>query len=750
MSDLVATAPDGPGANAPMMDQPKDFGTGPQGVVSRWFAEIDQYRRQFGTWVKDCRKIERIYRATGTQGAVSKPQFGILWSNIETLKPAIYARPPVPVVARQFSDADPVGRAASMILRRAIQIQIEDGKVHRKLKQDRDDYLLYGRGVLWASYRPKIGKAPLLTTESEEHGEDVTGAQPTDGPVEEERLEGEEVVWDFVPRNDFLHQTARNWESVTWVGRQVFMTLDDGLARFGPKFRDVPLNFAPERRDGYDETQRSYQVFHRARVYEIWDIRTRRVIWLADGYDNVLDERDDPLGLHDFFPCPRPLYGTLTDANLVPVPDYIEYEVQAQQLDELTRRIKALAQTIKNVGAYNAAFKELARMFDEGLENELIGVQDWNAFSERNGLKGNIDFLPIADMVATLKTLIEARAQVKNDLYEITGISDVIRGAETAGPDKTATEIRTKGRYATLRLTDRQLAMAEHVRDILRITAEIVSEHFSPETLFQMCNWEQSEMAQSARDPMGLFMQALDLLKNDRLRSFRIDVEDKSTIAVDQEEEKAARVQFLEAVGGFVQQIMTIPPDLAPALAPMAGQMLMFAVRGFPVGLDVEQVIEDGIASVTKVVQQRAMQPPQPTPEMMKAEAAQQKAQMDMQIAQMQAQADMRMNEIKAQAASQKAAADVAIAQLQLQIEQIKAQAAGVALEQQASQAAAQNAQDQTEHLLKAQSAELERGRFQLEADQQAHDQAMDVAQLGLERDRLDMEEDRAEGDTAS
>lgn len=740
---------DAPGANAPMVNSPQDFGRGQQGVCARWFAEIEQARREFNNWYKECRSIERVYRGSRWVGDTQRQQFAILWSNIETLKPAIYARPPVPVVARQFSDADPVGRAASMILRRCIQIQIEDGKVHRKAKQVRDDYLLYGRGVMWASYRPRIGKIPQLTTEAEELGED-------------ERLEGEEVVWDFVHRSDFLHQPARNWESVTWVARQVQMTRDDGIARFGEKFRNVPLNFKPERRDGYDDTQKSYEVFHRARVYEIWDIRERKVIWLADGYWDVLDSMDDPLHLHDFFPCPRPLYGTLTDTNLVPVPDYVEYEPQAQQLDKLTFRIRNLTEAIKATGVYNSAHHEISRMFNENAENELIPVRDWAAFADRAGFKGNFELLPVLEMAETLERLITARAQVKNDLYEITGISDVIRGAETTSGDKTATEIRTKGRYASLRLTDRQFAMAEYIRDVLRITGEIIAEHFSPETLFQACNWQQSEMARDAdaqaqQQPMmmgmppsiQLFQEAVGLLRDDRLRSFRIDVEDKSTIAADEEEQKAARVQFLESVAGFTAQMMALPPQLAPTLAPMIGKLFMFGVRGFPVGLEVETAIEDGIEAVTKQLQQQAANP-QPSPEMMKAQADAQKAAAQAQAAQMQAQTQMQMAQMKMQESQAKAAADLEIARIQLQIEMIKAQAAGVSLQAQATQAQAQNAQDQTEHVLKAAANERDDQRLAMEAQDQAHRQELDWAKLGLEADRLDMEEDKAEAGASS
>ena len=47
-------------------------------------------------------------------------KFAILWSNIQTLGPAVYARTPEPVVTRRYKDSDPVGRYASEVLERGI------------------------------------------------------------------------------------------------------------------------------------------------------------------------------------------------------------------------------------------------------------------------------------------------------------------------------------------------------------------------------------------------------------------------------------------------------------------------------------------------------------------------------------------------------------------------------------------------------------------------------------------------------
>ena len=760
---------DRPGNLAQQVEKPSDFAT----PATRWFAEFDQARLDCFDWWQCCNKIERIYRG-GKENAGSRDvAFSILWSNVETLKPAIYARPPVAVVARKYADRDPVGRAASMILRRCIEQTAEAGKLDRKLKQVRDDYLLYGRGMLWARYEAETSETGQVTEDTEEQGE---------------RVEAEEVCWDFVRREDFLHSPATNWESVTWVARRVRMTLEEGRKRFGSRFNDVPLEWQPNRERNANRPEEIRTIFARAEVYEVWDIAARKVHWLAQGYDKVLDSRPDPLKLRDFFPTPRPLYATLTDSSLVPVPDYEEYGPQADQLNELTERIRNVTRAIRVAGVYNSQFAEIANLLNDTGENQLVAITDWMEFAEKQGLKGSIDFLPILDMVQTLESLLNARGQVKSDLYEITGISDVIRGAETTSGDKTATEIKTKGKYATLRLSDRQAQMAEYVTDCLRITGEIVAEHFGPETLREMSCWDQSELAQDERDsmighnggppmggpmpsmppmgagapmpamePMGtpspmpsmppplpMFDQAVALLRNNRLRDFRIEIEDKSTIQADEIEQKQGRVEFLTAVGAFIEKALMIPPNLAPIMIPALGKMLMFGVRGFPIGLELETMLEDTITRLTKNAEMQAQQPPPPDPDVIKAQAVAATAQANIQIKQAESQAAMQVEQMRMQSMMARTQSDERIAQVQLQIKQLEAQMAGVKLQHEAAQSEAQNAQDMTEHVLAAQSAEIEAGDADLRYQAQTHQEMVDAADLVLRNRELDIKETAA------
>lgn len=711
-------------AAAPLeAESPADFGSGGDGKAARWREEIRHAQKGFDRWLNRCSEIERRYRAEPRNDLDDSVRFNVLWSNIETMLPAVYARPPVPVVMRRFRDQDPVGRAAAMILKRNIQHSIDVGELHALIKSVVKDWLLFARGTVWARYEPHFDTAampagtPAIAGAASDEGVQITD----DAENEQEEVAWEEVEWDFVHRDDFVHGPARTWPEVPWVARRVRMTRSAGVKRFGRKFRNVPLNWKPDAgatdRDGTPENP----FFKRAVVWEIWDLSERSVKWIAEDHDELLDEVGDPLGLDGFFPCPRPLYGTTTTSSLVPVPDYVQYQDQAMELDDLTGRIAHVTSSIQVRGTYDSRFPAIGRIFDEGTENQLIPVEQYAELAAKGGLEGALDFVPVEQFVNVLASLLESRAQVKTDLYEITGIADILRGS--TAPEETATAQRIKGRYATLRLTDRQLEVARYVRDVLRITGEIICKHFSPQTMKLASNFQASDIAQDAMPPgIGhnggpplppemaadlLFMQAVQLLRDDKLRSFRIDIEDQSTIALDDLEEQQQRVEFLTAVGSFIQQATQIPPDLAPALVPLFGKMLLFGVRGFRVGADMEGALEDALAKIDAQVAQKAEQPPPPSPEIIKAQADAQMAQMEMQAKQMQMQHD-----------AQEAAAEreLKLADMQAKIRQQEAQ----------------NAQDLTQHQIAVAAHEMDAQRLGMERVKADREYAIKLEELRL------------------
>ena len=194
--------------------------------------------------------------------------------------------------------------------------------------------------------------------------------------------------------------------------------------------------------------------------------------------------------------------------------------------------------------------------------------------------------------------------------------------------------------------------MARFVRDTVAIIAEIIAEHFRPEELVRMSGAQQLGDEQTV-------MAAIALLKDQGARDFEIDIETDSTVALDEEAEKQSTVEFVTAVTGYLEKSALIAQQ-SPAMTPLLLEMLMFAVRRFKAGRDLEQAFEKTAEAVMQEQQQRQANPP-PDPEM-------QKIQMEAQAKQQELAAKIEADKAKLQIDIQKGMADVEIKKAELAI----------------------------------------------------------------------------------
>lgn len=702
------------GSNTQRAETPDDFGKDKAGIAARWIAELrlaDQDMTKWRTRGEDIVKRYMDERDTTNRDAT---RFNVLWSNVETMKPAIYATPPKPVVQRRYLDADPVARAASTILQRAIQTMIETTGWHEVTDQCVMDYLLPGRGVPWVRYEPHFediqapqvqameaaedGMQPAVDT-PDTPGEEMAddGAQIT-GNAEGQEIAYEEVCWDYVYWKDFRHAPARTWQEVRWVAREVLMNREEGVERFGDVFRSVPMTWHP---NGLEKDDPAFQLFTRARVFEIWDKPSRKVFWVCPDFgEQCLDEKDDFLKLNDFFPCPRPLYATLSNGSLMPAADFKQYQDQANELDELTTRIAEIARDIKVAGLYDASNNGVERLLQEGHENKLIPVEGMAMFQQSGGMKGAIEWLPLESMVIALRELTEAREATKRDLYEITGIADIVRGQGAA--TATATAERLKGQFAQLRLRDRVGRVARFCRDQVRITGEIIAKHFQPQTLLMLSDYQQTTGATPE-----LAMAAIQLLKNDQTRGFRIEIEVDSTVIADQEAEQASRVAFLQMAGQFLAEAVPLAQQV-PELANLAGQMLLFGIRGFPVGREMESVFETALEQMQQAGSQPKPEPP-PDPAIVKAQMDAQTAQQEMALRAQEMQAKAQNDAMAREQAGALEAAKLQLEQARIDLENRKLDLEQRRAESDDNRATADRALKEQDIGLKSREANMER-----------------------------------------
>ena len=634
----------------------------PVQVAERWLQELKMAKREDEKWVQRGKRIIKRYRDDRGESNGSK-RYNILWSNVQTLFPSMYGRTPQVQVERRHKDQDPVGRTASQILERAIQYEIDNyTDFDNAMRAAILDRLLPGRGVAWVRFETK----------------DVTTSDGQQVPQSFATVDT--VYWE-----DFRCSPARTWEEVTWVARRVYMSKQDGMQRFGEKFADVPLTHEPIGLEEMVRNGEDVEHLKKAQVWEIWDKSRMQVCWVAEGCQHALDQIDDPYGLDSFWPCPKPLYATQTTDKLVPVPDYSLYQDQAEEIDLLTQRISLMIKALKVVGVYDASQAGVQRMLSEGVDNTLIPIESWAVFAEKGGIKGTVDFLPMEMVVTTLQQCYAAREQAKQVIYEVTGLSDIVRGASVASETATAQQI--KSQFASLRLRDMQRGVAVFASEIMRIKGQLMADLYSPQQLIEMSGIMGTQDAQHAE-------AAIQLLKTEPARNFRIEIAADSLVEIDEQSEKTSRLEFLQAAGGFLQQALPAGQQF-PELAPLLGQMLLFGIRSFRASRPLEAAFDDAVAQLS---QPKQPQQQQPDPEAVKAQAQMQVEQAKLQMEQTRIQADQQMEQFKLQA--------------QMQLEQFKAE------------------QAQQIELMK-QQAETERARMKAEIDAQTK---LQIAAMSLEK----------------
>jgi hypothetical protein len=643
--------------------------------VQKYLKIIADYDAEFEKWTKRTSKIIKKYRDDTRTDRNEQAKFNILWSNVQTLIPAVYAKLPKADVMRRFGDNDQIGRVASLLIERSIDFEIEHYPDFRATMRNAvEDRFLGGRGVAWARYEPHVraqetgepedgvqvtedaDEAPRQVQEEAAEIAPEVGAlepepiDPTAGETEPaEEIDYECAPVDYVHWRDFGHNVARTWEEVTVVWRWVYMTEDALIERFGKeKAKTISLNEAPEQLSG---DKKNIQDKNRAKVCELWDKETGEAYWLTKNSQDFIDTRPDPLQLEGFFPCPKPLYATTTSDSLVPVPDFCLYQDQSAELDILSDRIDGLVKALRVRGVYDATQGALQRLLTEGDNNTLIPVDKWGALTEKGGLKGSIDLLPIDVFANALLTCYKAREDIKAQIYEITGISDIIRGQTAASETATAQQI--KGQYAGLRLRSMQEDVALFATGLIRLKAQIICTKFQPDTILKYSAADQLTQADQQAVP-----QAMALLKDNPLRSFRIEVAADSLVQIDEQQMKQERMEFITAFGGFLEK--AVPAAQAtPALAPVMLELLKFGTAAFKQARQIEGQLDTMLQQLTQAASQ-PKPPPKPTPEEIAAQA----------------------DAAKMQAQAQKDAASSQLEQARLNLEQQKAQAEN-SLEQQ-------------------------------------------------------------------
>ena len=620
--------------------------TTPEETVRFWLNELDAAKHREKDFRKDGQRILDIYSAKNN----ADTPFNILFSNTETLLPALYSAQPRPVVTRRFRDADPIGRAAAQAGQRGLEFLVDTNlegyeTFDEAMRAVTIDGLLPGRGWTCVRYHAAFLESPDDTT-----GQDDGATTPY--------LQTELVCLETMSWNKVYHGFARKWSVVPWVAYEMQVDRAEAMRLFGAEIASTLRYHADDEQtdkehENHEQTDTIREGSRRADdqgekltalVYQIWDKDGgRKIRYLSPNMkEKFLKVEDDPLGLTGFFNCPRPMTFIEKSNDLFPTALYLIYENQAKELNRLTRRLNRVIEAVKVRGCYAGDLSHDLSEMMKGDDNELVPAGTSSSLAFEKGLQNSIWFMPIQELIVVAEKLYQAREACKRVIYEITGISDIIRGSTVASETATAQTLKTQ--WGTLRLKRLQKEVQRYSRDLLRMMLEVAATKFNEETWAKMTGLpftttaqrEQltmlataSQMSGQPLDPsvqQGLsapqWAQVLTLLQDDSLRAYRVDIETNSTLEPEAAEDHKEITALMTAMG---QYLNGVGPLVAKGVMPFqaAQSMLLAIARRFRFGTEVEEEI-----------QQMKAPPPEDdgqAGESAKLQAEQQRAQADLQ-----------------------------------------------------------------------------------------------------------------------
>jgi len=576
--------------------------------VSGWLEEIKSARKREKEFRKEGQEILDIY-----ENEKDTP-FNILYSNTETLAPAVFSQLPRPVVTRRFKDEDPIGRAVSEASQRMLEYLVDtDVEDYDPFVDSMNcavlDGLLPGRGFTSIKY---------------ESDEDVSW---------------ETVCADSRKWNRVYFGFAHKWKRVQWLAYEEYLDKDEAEELFGSKVNLLTFTEGEDKERDYDSTNEDKNIHEDEQgkkkttcIYQIWDKKDRKIRYVSPQVkEEFLKVDEDPLGLVGFFNCPKPIQFVKKSNNLSPTALYKLYENQAKELNKIQTRLNRVIESIKVRGAYNGALGEEIEKILKEEDNALVPTDKAATMLESN-FKDNIWFLPLAELIAVAQQLIQARESAKQVIYEITGISDIVRGQSVASETLGAQKIKES--WGTMRIKNYQKEVQRYALDMMKIMLDVAANKFSEKSWAQMTGLpfatsEQIEQAQqmlaiaqnnpqvNPQDPNiqkaqqimqgPKWPEVLGALKDKFSRSYKVDIETNSTLDVEATEDKKLVGDFMNAMGQFLNGVS---PMIKEGILPFgaAKSMMLSIVKRYRFGREVEDEL-------------KAMQEPKPqqNPEQQKA-----------------------------------------------------------------------------------------------------------------------------------
>lgn len=625
-----------------------------------WLDKLQNREKEFKDgWWKMAEESERLYALNRDESGSraddpNRDPYNILYSNTEVLRPSLYSATPKPDVRSRFPaiNTNPL----PTVLDRFLTIVSDPADPGQ---ESLDDAM---NETVLSALTCAMGYSRIRYYEDRAF------------PLAIEAGHYKSLLWG----------KARKWSKIPWLAFRHELSKDEFFTLFNIP-EDQQSQYTPPEQDGFNK-----KAFGTC-VYELWDKKTRKIYFICNDWTpKLVKEDEDRLQLKSFYPTPGILLFTAKPGNIEPVPLYQYYRNQAEELNRVTVRLNRVLSAIKVRGAYHGLLGETMKdiLSSDDNENALIAAKEAGFLAQMGGFDKAIWLLPLEKLMAVATQLYAARQQIKQVIYELTGISDIIRGSNVASETATASDLKNK--WGTIRLRLMQNSTANYVRDLYRLTVDAATTVISPEQWKeitsidlpteaekvagkqQLAYWQQ--MAPLGIQPNPQQVQQIQTMlqkpsideivtriKDDQNRAYTVNVQTSSTIDLDTAADKAEVNEFMNGFGQLMAGLQPLQA-LGPSGVEASKQVMLAIVQRFKFGQNIIESL-------------KAIQPPPPPGQdpaaSMQAKALEQELAIKTQLAQAKAKADMGKMALDAQ----KAQAEMALEMERMALERLRIQA---------------------------------------------------------------------------
>jgi len=595
--------------------------------------------------LSESESLEKEYRETCKKIAADyckKKRFNILHSNTELLLSTLTTNDPKPVIRTRFGKQQSqnikereLSRVVGEVIERAIIFNNDNIDFKGTTDKMVQDYLLFGRGIPWLEYD--------VTFKSETIEQIDENGQPQQ--VEIEVVDKQTINFTIIEREDFRYGYAKRWDKVPWVARRHLLSAAEVEKAYGKEVAEG----IKYKNCSYSNDEGKNKAFKRAEIWEFWDKENKKVVFVSEGYSYVLKESEDPYELDDFFPCPAPFYSVNGD-DLVPTPEYTFYQQSAEDLELACERRSFLVKNIKAAAVAPNEFSDTLDALENAADNDIVFVgSSAQKIKASGGLAGIIMEYPNSGKMSVLSGLSGTKAELLNEIYEVTGIGDLLRGV--SDPNETAKAQSIKGKFGSLRIQARQQRLQQTIRKIFKISTDILCEHFTEENLksiscivlpteeekasINTIKGSGQPLPPGAADILNLptWAEVVSTLRENKLRNYTISVESTATAFDEDEDNKAKRIEFVSMISQMFEKLL---PQFSafPDLIPLYKSLISFTADGFNNSRSLKENIENALNSFEQTLKQPKPMPQGPDPVIVEAQARTAEAQAAQRMAQ--------------------------------------------------------------------------------------------------------------------